>query len=174
MTERDFYKRIEGRDDTGTPNAMCSLVILTPDEDGDPSEVATATTLNGAVYLSIIPDGLSMIDVMFDEHTDYDYIQMGGVCEKLNFMVADANRNGTVIPTLALSISEQGDFSSFMTCVNCVWSYIPTSVEKICTGIRFIVKTEDIHFLEFNENQVNTLLDELEDEIISDGTSAVN
>jgi hypothetical protein len=167
MTEREFYQLIEGRDESGAPNAMCSIVILEPDENDDPTEIASATTMTGAVYLAIVPDGLSMIDVMFDDNTDYDYIQMGGICERYNSLIADANRNGTTIPSLALSISEQGDFSAFMTCVNAAWSYIPTSAEKVCTGIRFIVKTEDIHFLEFDEEQVNKLLDELEDEIIS-------
>lgn len=167
MTEREFYKLIEGRDETGTPKGMCSLVILIPDENGEPKQVATASTLNGAVYLAIVPNGLSMIDVMFDEPTDYDYIQLGGICEKFNIMISEANRNGTVIPSLVLSVSEQGDFSSFMSCVDCVWSYIPTSAEKICTGIRFIMETKNIHFLEFDETQINVLLNELEEEIIS-------
>lgn len=167
MTEREFYQTIEGRDESGTPNAMCSVVILEPDDDDDPREIASATTLNGAVYLAIVPGGLSMIDVMFEESTDYDYIQMGGICERYNSIIADANRNGTTIPSLALSVSEQGDFSAFMTCINSAWSYIPTSAEKVCTGIRFIVDTENIHFLEFNPEQVDMLLDELEDELIT-------
>lgn len=171
MTEREFYQKIEGRDESGTPNAMCSVVILEPDGDEDPREIASATTLNGAVYLAIVPGGLSMIDVMFEEHTDYDYIQLGGICEKYNSLVADANRNGTTIPSLALAVSEQGDFASFMTCINSAWSYIPTSAEKVCTGIRFIVDTENIHFLEFDDEQVDKLLDELEDEIISGSVS---
>lgn len=167
MTERDFYKKIEGRDDIGTPNAMCSLVILKLDANDEPAEVTTVTTMNGAVYLAIVPNGLSMIDVMFEEPMDYDYIQMGGLCEQFNRMVADANVHGSVMPSLVLSVSEQGDLTSVMSCVSCAWSYIPTSAEKICTGIRFIMETKHIHFLAFNDEQVNLVLNELEDEIIS-------
>lgn len=174
MTERDFYKKIEGRDESGTSNAMCSVVILEPDTEDEPKEVASATTLNGAVYLAIVPGGLSMIDVMFEDNTDYDYIQLGGICERYNQMIADANREGTVIPSLALSVSEQGDFSAFMTCINSAWSYIPTSAEKTCTGIRFIVNTENIHFLEFDEEQTGKLLDELEDELITGSAADEN
>jgi len=168
MTEREFYYLIEGRDEENTPNAMCSLSILLPNKYSEPEEAAAVATSHGAVYLAIVPGGLSMIDVMFEDETDCDYLQMGGVCEKAFSMISAANANGTEIPSITLSVSEHGDFSAFMTCVNCAWSYIPTSAEKVCTGIRFIVETKNIHFLELDSTQIDKILYELEEEIICD------
>ena len=169
MNEREFYKRIEGRDDDEAPKAMCSLVIVGPDSNDDPNELGNTTTFNGAVYLAIIPNGLSMIDVIFEDDVDFDYIQMSGLCEQFNKMVMAANANGGEMPSLILTVSEKGELSAIMSCVNCVWSYVPNSPEKICTGLRFIVQTENIHFLEFDDNQVAKVLDEIEEEMIADG-----
>lgn len=168
MKERDFYKLIEGRDEEGRPNAMCSLVIVGPDDHNDPVDLGDATSFDGAVYPAIVPGGLSMIDVMFDDPVNFDYIKMSGLCEQFNKMLVSANTNGSEMPSLILTVSEQGELSAIMSCVNCAWTFVPTSPEKVCTGLRFIVDTNNIHFLEFNEEQLYKVLDELEDEIIAD------
>lgn len=171
MEEREFYKLIEGRDEAGKPNAMCTVNILMPDENDEPKELASVATMNGAVYMAIVPYGLSMIDIIFDEPTDFDYLQMGGICEHAFALISTANAEGTPVPSLTLSVSQQGDFAAFMTCMDCVWSYIPTSAEKICTGIRFITKTENIHFLELTEGQVVKVLDEIQEDMLTENLS---
>lgn len=168
MDERSFYKKIEGVEEDGTSRAMCNLAIVGPDGDDDPIELGTAVALNGAVYLSIIPGGLSMIDVMFEDHTDYDYLKMAGLCDQYNKMVADANANATEVPSLTLVVSEKGELAMMMSCVGCAWSYMATSPDKPCSGLRFIVQTDHIHFLEFNDEQITKILDELEDEELSE------
>lgn len=163
MTEREFYQEVEGRDKNGMSNAMISLSILYPNEE-DVAEQRTFSTLDGAAYFAIMPDGLSMIDVMFENYTDFDYIQLGDVCEEYFNLLSEANSNGTEIPSLVLSIAPKGDFSSIMTAMNCVWSYIPVSATKMCSGIRFIVQTGNLNFLEMTEEQADAILDELDDE----------
>ena len=165
MTEQEFYSLIEGRDDDGTPKAMCTLGLLTVNDASEITELATAASLNGAVYLALIPGGLSMIDIMFDEPTDYDYLQLGGVCEMLNKEIANANRNGAEPPSLTLTLTQQGDFQTFLTATDCVWSYIPTSAEKICTGIRLITSTDNINFLELDDGQVDEMIEDMKEQM---------
>lgn len=174
MTERAFYKSIEGCDKEGSPNAMCSLIILGPDEHGEPVSLGEATSFTGIVYPAIVPGGLSMIDVLFDDPLDYDYMHMVGVCEQFTKMVMAANANGSEMPSLILTVSEQGVLSKIMSCTNCAWSYIVAGAGQTVSGIRFIIDTKNIHFMEFDDDQLEKVFDELDEENMTEDAEIAN
>ena len=174
MTERDFYTLIEGTNEFDQPKATCVVSILQPDDKGDPEIVAQTVTHNGVVYMAIIPDGLSMIDIIFDTNVDYEFLQLGGLCEQFFDNVAAANREGGLIQTLALSIMENDTLDTNMSCVDCVWTYIPVTAEKVCVGVRFLCKTENIIFTELDEDQVDALLGEAIDLEVQSTIKGIN
>lgn len=169
MTDEEFYKRIEGRNEDETAKAMVSLSIITiGDSDDDIQCSDNVSVYDGAVYLAVSPNNLSMIDVMFDEPTDFDYLQVGGICEKFSQMLSDYNAFGGRLPMLNIVICEQGDFQSSLNVLNAVWSYIPTSADKICTGVRLIALTDNLNFVELTDEQVDTVLDEVGDDLLQE------
>lgn len=175
MDEREFYKLIEGRDKNEQARATvaASILLVSDDaieEDGTPevAQLDGVTIFDGAVYLAIQPNGLSMIDVMFDDPTDYEYLQMGALCEGYTTSLQAHNRGDGSLPLLSLNITEQDDIGEALTITNCVWSYIPTSADKVCTGIRFISLTENLHFVELSDEQVDLLLDEVGGELLEE------
>jgi len=143
MTEQEFYSLIEGRDEEGMPNAECEISIWRLHENEQAEELATVVTRTGVVHHTIVPDGLSTFDIMFEDNTVHDYIRMGIICEKTFPMLLKDYTND--LPTLDLDIIDK-DFSAAIICSDCVWAYIPASPENRCVGIRFIVKTEDINY----------------------------
>lgn len=164
MTEREFYQEIEGRTEDEKAKAMCSLSILFPAEGDDVEEYKSVATMDAAVYPAIIPKGLSMIDLLFESNTDIDYLRFSSVCEEFFELVTDANRNGDAIPTLCLTVAPIGDFADVLSVLNCVYSYVPTTAEKICTGLRFIAMTEQVSFLSLDEDELNSVMDEINDD----------
>ena len=175
MDERTFYKLIEGRDEDEQAKASvtASILLVSEDaieEDGTPevAQLDGVTIFDGAVYLAIQPNGLSMIDVMFDDPTDYEYLKLGTLCEGYTECLQANNRGDGSLPLLSLNITEQGEIGRALTVTNAVWSYIPTSADKICTGIRFIALTENLHFVELTDNQVDLLLDEIGGELLDE------
>ena len=170
VTESDFLKHTEGKGPNGISNANVTIAILTPDENGEIDEEDKRFIENGVVHYAIIPNGLSMIDVIFDSNVDFDYIQAGTICERFFDLAGITSRENTnKIPTLSLSITPKGDVANIMTAVDCVWSYVTASPELVCTGIRFICKTENISFVQLTPEQVNTIFDEIDAEDIKNG-----
>lgn len=164
MTERELYQEIEGKNEDGTTKAVISLAILTPNEEGEPEIEDSTTSMSGTVYLAIKPDSLSMIDVLFPSNTDADYLQFSGLCERYFETLADANRNGWPIPSLVMTVMPKGDFANSLNVIDCVWSYIPVTAEGVCSGLRFIAKTEFLNFISLSETEAYKLIDEIDDE----------
>lgn len=169
MTEREFYNQIEGRNEDEQAKAMITAsIVLTSNDEEEVAALDNISVFDGAVYLAVEPNNLSMIDVMFDEPTDYEYLQLGQMLEKFNEVLRAYNNGKCSEPLLTLTICRQNDVSAVLTVVNAVWSYIPTSPDKVCTGIRFIVLSDNLHFTELTDEQIDLILDEVGEEMLQD------
>ena len=157
----ELFEKIEGRDEYGIPKAICNLNILMPDDNGDPDIIRTANTLNGTVALSIIPDGISAVDVVFENETDYDYLQFSTLCEEHFKQVSDAMKNDGIVPSLTLSICPRDDIGEFLQLMNCQWSYIPVSQDGKSSGIRFIAMPDCVFVTEIPDEVFEAVAEDI-------------
>ena len=159
-SEIEFLKETEGLDEDGNKKTMISINVTIPDDESR-EPIAKFITEEATVFYAIMPDGISMIDILFDSNTDYDYLQFSKVCEEYFDNLSVANIYGTELPILTVTISPADDFSTFLTALKASWSYIPSTAEKTCSGIRITCQTENLLFAQLDKGTVTTIYDAL-------------
>ena len=138
MTEeiKDFLHSMEDRDENGESNALCTVQILKPDDDGV-SELKGCAITDGEVSFRIIPRGVSEIMLTFDSNTDYDFLQIDEICREYS----DREKDGEDI-VLALTLMSRDDTKHFLSALCQGWMYNITDSSELCNGFRFAAETE--------------------------------
>lgn len=133
---KDFLHSMEGRDENGEANALCTVQILKPGDDGV-SELKGCAITDGEVSFHIIPGGVSEIILTFDSNTDYDFLQVNDICREYS----DRGKEGEDI-VLALTLMSRDDTKHFLSALCQGWMYNITDPSEPCNGFRFTAKTD--------------------------------
>lgn len=164
MTIQEFMERVEGVGSDGEKKAVCAVQILQAKGEDDAEVLREYVTPDSVVSFAIVPNGISMVDLEFDGATDYDFLQVAGVCDEYNERIRKIKSGDTVRPVLAVTVTAETDFERFLNLSDCAWCYTSTAAGEPTSGIRFIVGTSNIGYLELTKEQEDRLFSAMQTE----------
>jgi len=161
LTQQEFLDEVKGVDEEGKSKAQLVVGIMDVLKE---EMIDTVTLFYGVVDIAIVPDYNSAFEVTFTDSADYEYVQLTGLLEEYFSLVSQANTLGEIPPLLTLTIMPAGDIENYLTVVGAMYSYKANRPNEIACGIHFVAPTENIEFIELEEDTVNELLDEIDEE----------
>lgn len=162
MEKKEFLAAISGRDSNNQSKAIISFNILgVSDDEEDIIQLEDTVCYDGVVYVAIQPEQLSIIDILWKNPTDYEFVRVEELLQRYNEYLKNYNQNDDVQHFLSVSIVAAGNLAANMNVLNCIWSYTTDNQYKICNGVRLITLSDNIKFTELNEEQLDILLDDI-------------
>ena len=161
LTQEELLEEVKGKDEDGKSKAQVTVGIM---DVLNNEMVDSVTSLYGVLDVAIVPDYNSAFELVFTDSADYEFIQLTGLLEEYFGLVSQANTLGEIPPLLTLTIMPQGDIENYLTVAGAMYSYMASRPYEVPHGIHFVAPTENIEFLELDEDTVNLLFEEVDEE----------
>lgn len=160
---RDFFRKIEGIDESGEARALSCLMI--EKREGDAGAAPVIRNLvhmqDACVSVSLTSD-FAVVDLAFENHIDYEYLQAGELCRGYMAMTDVgmlAESEGELL-SLVLSVAPKGEYDLFLMGMDAAWCFMPKEPDGLCSVIRLIFLREKFGVYEFTEEAVAEMIEE--------------
>lgn len=164
----NIYQRVVGTDENGEAKAICCLMIEKRQEGTGAGPVVQelAYMLDACVAISITCD-FAVVDLVFEDNQDYEYLQAGELCRRYSDMadvrcLAD-HADGEL--SLVLSLVAKGEYEAFVTGLDAAWCFMSRVPEGVCSVIRLIFLREKFGEYEFTNEAMEGMIGEAVEEI---------
>lgn len=162
--DMDFLKKMEGKDVTGIPNAICNVSIQSSVQGQEPEVVDSAFTMDAEVAFCITKEW-AVVNLCFEDHLSYSLFQVVQTCKRYTEAVRTEAENREALPVLVLSLAPLGEYEQFVIGRNGFWSLMARELEDYCDTIRFIFPREQFGIFELEEEAVESMIADVEKEI---------
>ena len=160
--DMELLKKMEGKDGTGIPNALCNVSIQCSATEQEPEVVDSAFTMDAEITFCITKEW-AVVDLCFEDHLSYSLFQVLQTCKRYTEAVrAEAE---DALPVLVLSMASLGEYEQFVIGRNGFWSLMAQELEDYCDTIRFIFPREQFGVFELEEEAVESMIADVEKEM---------
>ena len=159
-----LLKKMEGKDGTGIPNALCNVSIQCSATEQEPEVVDSAFTMDAKITFCITKEW-AVVDLCFEDHLSYSLFQVVQTCKRYTEAVCKEAESGEALPVLVLSMAPLGEYEQFVIGRNGFWSLMARELEDYCDTIRFIFPREQFGIFELEEEAMESMIVDVEKEI---------
>lgn len=160
--DMELLKKMEGRDETGIPNAVCNVSIQHSVSELDSEVMESAFTMDAEVAFCITKEW-AVVDLYFEDHLNYSLFQVVQVCKRYAEEIRTEAQRGEPLPVLVLSMVSLGEYERFVIGRDGFWSLMARELEDYCDTIRFIFPREQFGVYELEVEAVS-MIDDVEKE----------
>lgn len=165
---RDIFQEVEGIDESGEARALSCLMIEKRFADASAAPVVRDLVYmqDACVSISLTSD-FAVVDLAFENHVDYEYLQAGELCRKYttNTDVRSLAVNTDGELSLVLSVTPKGEYDLFLMGMDAAWCFMPKKPEELCSVIRLIFLREKFGVYEFTKEAVEKMIEEVGEEL---------
>ena len=162
---RDFFRKIEGIDESGEARALSCLMI--EKREGDAPVIRDLVHMQDACVSVSMTSDFAVVDLAFENHIDYEYLQAGELCRGYMAMTdvgMPAESEGELL-SLVLSVVPKGEYDLFLMGMDAAWCFMPKEPDGLCSVIRLIFLREKLGVYEFTEEAVERMIEEVGKEL---------
>ena len=166
MKEKDIFISSCGVDEDGNGKAvaMIETLFVNADPDKEPESI-DKITFDGVPLNIMRTARFTMIDFLFRDHTDYDYIRTMEMLKKFSDVRNSLEENATEIPTIQVTVTpkEHGGVY-YISGVNAMWCSMSDEPGRSPDMIRFMFVNQDISTYRLSDEAMEELLNNWESE----------
>ena len=162
--DMELLKKMEGRDVTGIPKAVCNVSIQCSVAGQEPEVVDSAFTMDAEAAFCITKEW-AVVDLCFEDHLSYSLFQLVQTCKRYTEAVRTEAEAEDALPVLVLSMAPLGEYEQFVIGRNGFWSLVAQELEDYCDTIRFIFPREQFGVFELEEEAVESMIADVEKEM---------
>lgn len=162
--DMELLKKMEGKDVTGIPKAVCNVSIQRSVAGQELEVVDSAFTMDAEVLFCITKEWV-VVDLCFEDHLSYSLFQMVQTCKRYTEAVPTEAEAEDALPVLVLSMAPLGEYEQFAIGRNGFWSLMARELEDYCDTIRFIFPREQFGVFELEEEAVERMIEDAEKEV---------
>lgn len=158
-----FMRSVVGMDETGMGKAACCVSIQRSDTGREAETVVSASTLR-AVLAMHLTDRWVVIDLEFEDEQDPDLVRMTEICSAFDERSFAEDSLGER-ESLVLSVTQLGEYESFLVGLDGTWGLKPAESGGGCRGIRLIFDREKTGVYELDEEEMEGMIGEAMEEV---------
>ena len=157
------FSKFCGRDDDGDSKAICTLQVAAVGiETKDIKEIDAVSVLNSEVAIDIGTD-IVTIDVKFENYLDFEYLQAGELC--LSYKEKHSNQEYDPDATLLLTITEAGEYESFLIGQDAMWAFTSEKPEDRNHMIRFWFMRDNFIIYRLSDQEIERVVELVGEEV---------
>lgn len=159
-----FMRSVEGTDETGMGKSACCVTIQRSDTGRQEAETIDSACTLRAVLAMHLTDSWAVIDLEFEDGQDPDLVRMTEICSAFDER-AFAENSLEERESLVLSVTQSGEYESFLVGLDGTWGLKPAKSGGGCRGIRFIFNREKTGVYELDEEEMEGMIGEAVEEV---------
>ena len=157
------FSKFCGRDEDGDSKALCTLQVASVDiETNEIKEIDAVSVLNSEVAIDIGKD-IVTIDVKFENHLDFEYLQAGELC--LKYKEKHSNQEYDEDVTLLLTITECGEYANFLIGQEAMWAFTSEKPEDRNHMIRFWFLKDNFIIYRLSDQEIEKVVEQVGEEV---------
>ncbi len=160
-TEKELFALINESHKEDGVTFVCGVSIQRMISETEAEVVRSAFSMNAAIQIHVT-DMWTVVDIIFEDYLDYDYLQILDVCNDYIQLQKDTSQESMA---LVLTVTPLGDYDFFLSGVDGFWSYYTEEPTELVHGLRFIFQHDQMAGYELNSETVELMLKQVTREL---------